>query len=156
MKRWTILLLGLALAVALGTTYAPAGAATSVSVNLRIGDPYPGGELRFEQRPDVVMIPESRVYYVSNSDYDVFRYGKFWYLCDDGVWFRARAMRGPFLHIAFSTVPRSVIYVPENHWKHWRGHPGQGYARGHSRDRDQRPDVVVIDRHGKTHKHKSR
>lgn len=154
MKRWTILLLGLVLAVALGATYAPARAATSVSVNLRIGDPYPGGELRFVQRPDVVMIPESRVYYVRNSDYDVFRYGRYWYLCDDGVWFRSRELRGPFLHVAFTTVPRSVIYVPENRWHHWRGNPGQGYARGHNKDRDERPDVVVIDKNGKTHKHK--
>lgn len=156
MNRWKILSLSLALAVALGASFAPARAGTSVSVNLRIGEPYPGGTLVFEQQPDVVLVPDTRVYYIRNSDYDVFRYGKYWYLCDDGVWFRARSVRGPFLHIAFTTVPRSVVYVPERHWKHWRdGHPGRGYARGHYKDRDDRRDVVVIDRNGKSHKRKS-
>lgn len=156
MKRWTTLLMGLALAVAIGTPLAPARAATSVSINLRIGDPYPGGQLRFEHRPDVVVVPNTRVYYVRNADYDVFRYGKYWYLCDDGIWFRARTVRGPFRHIAFTTVPRSVIYVPAKHWKHWRSHSDRGYARGHQKQRADRREVIVVDKHGKTHKHKSK
>jgi hypothetical protein len=156
MKRWTTLLMGLALAVALGAPLAPARAATSVSINLRIGDPYPGGDLRFEHRPDVVVVPHTRVYYVRNADYDVFRYGKYWYLCDDGIWFRARSVRGPFRHIAFTTVPRAVVYVPEKHWKHWRSHSGRGYARGHQKQRAERREVIVVDKNGKTHKHKSK
>jgi hypothetical protein len=146
MKRWNLLLPGLALAVALGAAFSPAEAGTSLSVNLRIGDPYPRGELVFRDEPDIVMVPDTRVYYVRNSDYDVFRYGRYWYLCDEGVWFRARTHRGPFKHISFTTVPRAVVYVPEKHWRHWRGHPGRGYARGHYQER--RPDAVVIqDRH---------
>jgi hypothetical protein len=156
MRRWVTLCMGLAFAVALGASAAPARAGTSVSLSLRIGDPYPGGELRFEHRPDVVMVPNTRVYYVRNADYDLFRYGKYWYLCDDGVWFRSRSVRGRFVHVAFTTVPRSVVYVPEKHWKHWRGHPGQGHARGQVKRQQERREVIVVDKHGKTHKHKSR
>ena len=142
MKRSSALLFGLALAVALGLTFAPAQAGTSLSVNLRIGDPYPRGELVFRDEPDVVIVPNTRVYYIRNSDYDLFRYGRYWYLCDDGIWFRARKARGPFKHISFTSVPRAVVYVPEKHWHHWRGHSGRGYARGHNRD--NRPEAVVV------------
>ena len=155
MKRWNALFLGLAIAVALGVSLAPAKAGTSVSVNMRIGDPY-RGEIVFRSEPDIVVVPDSRVYYVRNSDYDLFRYGRYWYLCEHGVWFRARSYRGPFRHISFTTVPRAVVYVPEKHWRHWRDHPGRGHARGHYRNdrRDNRPDVVIVDKHGKGPKRK--
>jgi len=146
MMRRNLLLLGLALTVALGASPSPAKAETSLSVSLQIGDPYPHGQLVFRDEPDVVMVPNTRVYCIRNSGYDLFRYGRYWYLCDDGVWFRARSYRGPFRHISFTTVPRAVVYVPEKHWKHWRGHPGKGYARGHYKHRG--PDAVVVqDRH---------
>ena len=146
MKRWYGLLSGFALAVAVCASIAPAIAGTSLSISLRVGDPYPRGELVFRDEPDVVMVPDSRVYYVRNSNYDLFRYGRYWYLCDDGVWFRARGYRGPFRHIAFTSVPRAVVGVPEKHWRHWRGHPGRGYARGHYKN-NQPEAVVVDDRH---------
>jgi len=154
MKRWNPLLTTLASALLLGASFAPARAATSVSLDLRIGAPYPKGELRFVQRPDVELVPNTRVYYVRNADYDVFRYGKYWYLCDDGVWFRSRTINGRFLHVEFSSVPRQVVFVPQDHWKHWKDHPGN--ARGHYKNREDRRDVVVIDRHGKTHTRESR
>jgi hypothetical protein len=156
MSPWRTLLQGLALAVLLAASMAPSQAATSASLNLRIGDPYPGGELRFERQPDILLVPHTRVYYVRNGRYDVFRYGKYWYLCEDGVWFSSRSVRGKYVHIAFTTVPRSVIYVPEQHWKRWRGEPGRGYARGHRKDREDRREVIVIDKHGRTHTRKSR
>jgi hypothetical protein len=144
MKRIMTVLLGLALAVVLAGAATPAQAGTSVSVNLRVGDPYPGGQLVFAHNPDIEMIPESRVYYIRDSDYDVFRYGRFWYLCDDGVWFRGRTYRGPFLHVSFSTVPRSVVLVPETYRRHWRENPGRGHAYGHYRN--QRSDDVVVEK----------
>ena len=72
----------------------------------------------------------------------LFRYGKYWYLCDDGVWFRGRTVRGPFLHVGFSTVPRSVVLVPETYRRHWRESPGRGHAYGHYKN--QRPEEVVV------------
>ena len=151
MKRWSALVLGLALAVAFAGAATPAKAGTSVSVNLRIGDPYPGGQLVFRHEPDVEMIPETRVYYIRDSDYDLFRYGRYWYLCDDGVWFRGRAYRGPFAHVSFTTVPRSVVMVPESYRRHWRENPGRGHAYGHQKQ--ERRDVIVI---GKERGHRGR
>lgn len=146
MKRWYGLLSGLAIAVALGIWSAPATAGTSLDINLHVGDPYPGGQLVFRDEPDIIVVPDTRVYYVRNSRYDLFRYGRYWYLCDDGVWFRARGYRGPFRHISFTTVPRAVVAVPAEHWHHWRAHPGRGYANGHYKNR-QPERVVVEDRH---------
>ncbi len=144
MRRWNALVLGLALAVALACAAAPAKAGTSVSVNLRIGDPYPGGRLVFREEPYVELIPESRVYYIRGSEYDLYRYGRYWYLCDDGVWFRARTYRGSFAHVSFTTVPRSVILVPDSYRRHWREHPGRGHAYG--QQRQQRRDVIVTEK----------
>ena len=148
MKRTNILLLGLAFAVAFATAAAPAQAGSSVSVNLRIGDPYRGADIAFTNDPDVEVIPNSRVYYIRNYDYDMFRYGRFWYMCDDGVWFRGRAYRGPFLHVAFTTVPRAVVMVPETYRRHWRENQGRGHAYGHEKQ-VERHDGVAMDRgHG--------
>jgi hypothetical protein len=148
MKRSIAIVLGLALAVAFAGAATPAQAGTSVSVSLRIGDPYPGGQLVFAHEPDVRLIPNSRVYYIRDSNYDLYRYGKYWYLNDDGVWFRGRTVRGPFVHVGFTTVPRSVILVPETYHRHWRESPGRGHAYG--RYNHKRPDEVAIEKeHGR-------
>ena len=153
MKRTMAIVLGLVLALALAGAATPAQAGTSVSVNLRIGEPYPGGQLVFAHEPNVEMIPDSRVYYIRDSSYDLFRYGKYWYLNDDGVWFRGRTVRGPFLHVGFTTVPRSVILVPETYHRHWRESPGRGHAYGHYRNQRTNEVVVVKDREHRGHGH---
>src|SRR5689334_8942687 len=54
-----------------------ASARTDVSINLRIGDPYRGPRVVFEDEPDVVVVPDTRVYYIRDYDYDMYRYGSF-------------------------------------------------------------------------------
>jgi hypothetical protein len=106
--------------------------AASVGVSIHIGDPYRGGSFRFRSEPDVVLIPSSRVYYVDDYDYyddsgysdfdgDLYRYGGWWYLVDDGYWYRARSYRGPFIAISFHSVPRYVYSVPTRYRRNWGG-----------------------------------
>jgi len=119
-------------------------ASTRVGVSINIGDPYRGAALRFRSEPDVILVPETRVYYVRNYDYDVYRYGRYWYFIDDGRWYRARTYRGPFLYIHQTSVPRAIVQVPPRYKKRW-GPPRHAVARGHVKSRDAR-DGMWVDR----------
>lgn len=78
--------------------------------------PPPTVELKKE--PEVILIPQSRVYYVPDLKYDLFRYGRYWYINNEGNWYRARSYRGPFKNVGFSRVPRSIAQVPARYHKH--------------------------------------
>ena len=107
---------------------APASAAVSADINLHIGD-RPAPVVVFDREPDVVLVPRSHVYYVEHSGYDLYRYGRYWYINDGGYWFRASSYRGPFLSIAVGRVPRSIVVVPAQYRRHpvhpHGGPPGQ-------------------------------
>jgi hypothetical protein len=112
------------------TLSAPPSSAADISINLRVGDPYRGPRLVFQSEPRLVVVPGSRVYYVQNYDYDVYRYGSYWYYTYDGGWYRARRYDGPYVYVGVQSVPRSVAYVPVRYRRHWRDSPGQGHAYG--------------------------
>jgi hypothetical protein len=91
--------------------------------------------------PHLVVVEGSGVFVVDNapSDYDMFRYGSYWYVCYDGYWYRARSYNGTYTVVDVRSVPRRVVSVPERHWRHHPhgGPPGQTKKRG---DRDDRGD----------------
>jgi len=68
MKRYRLSIAGLGVLLGLFAYGAFASAATSISVNLQVGERYRGPSIVFTHEPDVVVIPESRVYYVQNCD----------------------------------------------------------------------------------------
>ena len=105
-----------------------ASAATSFSFSLRIGDPYIGPSLAFYEQPDVVVIPGTRVYYVEDYDYDLYRYGSYWYYCWNGGWYRSLDYDGPFYFIGYQSVPYAIRYVPVSYRHHWRSYRGAAYA----------------------------
>lgn len=136
MSRLSLWIAGLGMALALAAP-APKASATDVSVNLRVGDPYRGPRLVFRDEPDVVVVPGSRVYYVRDHDYDLYRYGSYWYYNYDGGWYRSRRYNGPFVYVGSRSVPRAVAYVPVKYRKHWRdAHPGR--AHGHTKYKEDR------------------
>jgi hypothetical protein len=112
-------------------------ASTRVGVSINIGDPYRGGALHFRSEPDVVLVPSTRVYYVENYDYDVYRFGSYWYFIDDGRWYRARSYRGPFVYIHTTSVPRAIVQVPTRYRRHWGGPPAHAVARGYRRNQNE-------------------
>jgi hypothetical protein len=126
------------MALALTAPAPKASAGTDVSINLRIGDPYRGPRLVFRDEPDIVVVPGTRVYYVEDYDYDLYRYGSYWYYNYDGAWYRARRYNGPFVYVGYRSVPRAVAYVPVKYRKHWRDAHPRGRAYGHYKDRDDR------------------
>jgi hypothetical protein len=134
-----LLAAGLSLAAA-----APGEAGVSADLNIRLGT-RPAPVVVFEREPDVVLVPSTRVYYVGGLDYDLFRYGQFWYINDGGYWYRARNYRGPFGQIRFESVPRQVVYVPDRFHRHpmhpLGGPPGQMKKR--ERYDDDRGVVII-------------
>lgn len=107
--------------------FAPAlaRAGTSVDLNIRIGDAPPPPVVIVREEPALMMVPGTTVYVCDDHrvGYDCFRYGVYWYVFNDGYWYRARGYRGPFVAIQTRYVPRAVINVPP---KHWRRHPHGG------------------------------
>jgi len=78
----------------------------------------------------VSLVPSTKVYYARDQECDLYRYGLYWYFLEDGLWYRARTWRGPFLHLQFTSVPRSVRNVPLNYRRHWPGPPPLGPVQG--------------------------
>ena len=146
-------ILSLFAATLLAGTIAVAPARAEVDVHINIGPP---GVL-FHSEPDIVVVPRTQVYYAPAGDWDVYRYGSWWYANREGHWYRARSYRGPFAPVIYSHVPRQILVVPPKYhrhsfrpvrykehrrWKHndrWdhdhdrgrgRGH-GHGHGKGH-------------------------
>ena len=117
--------LGMVLGLSLFAATSHADTRVSADVNLHIGS-RPAPVVVFEREPDVVLIPGSRVYAVGGLDYDLFRYGQFWYINDGGYWYRARNYRGPFAAIRYESIPRQIVVVPARYHRHpLGGPPGQ-------------------------------
>jgi len=152
MKKW---FLGSLLALGLAAP-ALAGAATSVGVNIAIGNAPPPPVMVIRQQPRVVMVPNSSVYVVDQDydlPYDMFRYGVYWYVYNDNYWYRARTYRGPFIAVQERYVPRAFYNVPEREWRHrphW-GPPGQMKKRWVAREYDDDDDRGHD--HGRHHGH---
>ena len=141
---WIMTAVGLA-------TPAFAGTSGSVSVQLNIRNAPPAPAVAYREEPRVVVVPGSTVYVVDDDrcDYDFFRYGVYWYIWNDGYWYRARNYRGPFAVIEARYVPAKVWNVPAKKWKH---HP-HGGPPGQMKRHDQ---VVVLrerEHPGKGHGH---
>lgn len=112
----------------------PRGArAADVGISIRIGDRYQGSELRFTNRPRLVVIPRTNVYYVQNYDVDVYRYGRYFYAYDRGRWWRATSYRGPWYYIRGRAVPRQIFIIPADYRRNWQG----DYGEWRDRDYDQ-------------------
>ncbi len=133
----------------------PAFARSNVGFSIFINDAPPPPVVVYREEPRLAFIPEHRVYVVDDDDcdYDYFRYGAFFYIYDNGYWYRSRSYRGPFAAIRADYVPRPIFYVSDDEY-HWRHHPrwmppGQakkawredrgwkhGHGRGHGGDED--------------------
>ena len=139
-RLWWFLL---ALVIAMPST----ASATDVSWQLNISNAPPPPVVIVRQQPRTILVPSSTVYVVDDDrmDYDYFRYGVYWYVSNDGYWYRARSYRGPYRVVEVRYVPRAILNVPGRHWRHPHGGPpgqmkkrdvvvvreGRGYDSGH-------------------------
>lgn len=73
----------------------------------------------FRGQPDILYVPETGSYVVeSDFDFDMFRYGDYWYVSENGYWYRSVNPRGPFVAIDPRSVPEAIYDTPDRHWKH--------------------------------------
>jgi hypothetical protein len=119
MKRFAIWTACLGLILAMGVAPS-AQARTSISVGLNFGDRYDGPDLYWRGSPAVAVIPGTQVYYVQNYDYDVYRYGRYWYYNTGNAWYRSRSYRGPWIYVGYRSVPAQFSYIPTRYRHHWR------------------------------------
>lgn len=96
--------------------------ASAVDIDIHATIP-PPPRIVFEQEPEVIVVPSTQVQYVPVvTDYDMYRYGKYWYVNQDGYWYRSRSYRGPFKFVEQRHIPHDVIVVPADYGHHPR-HP---------------------------------
>jgi hypothetical protein len=129
MKHLSIWIACLGLVFALGVVAPNAQARTNVSIGLNFGDRYDGPEPYWNGAPDVAIVPGTNVYYVQDSDYDVYRYGRYWYYNSDSRWYRSRSYRGPWVYVGYQSVPQQIGYVPTQYRRHWRTFRDDGYTQ---------------------------
>jgi hypothetical protein len=138
MNRMSLWIARLGLLCALVVPASSAFARTDVSIGLQFGDRYRGPDVYFQSEPRIVMVPGTRVYYVRDADYDIYRYGRFWYYNYNGGWYRSRSYSGPWIYVGYRTVPREISYVPYRYRRHWRDFRDNNARYGSYRDRDWR------------------
>ena len=144
---WTVLAIAIA---------APAFAETRTSVNIQVGlgSAPPPPVVVYREEPPMVVVPGSVVYVVNDSrcGYDYFQCGVYWYIWNEGYWYRANNYRGPFAAVNAKYVPSVIMTVPSKHWKHhphggppglmkreWaesKGKHGHGHKNKHKHDDD--------------------
>ena len=139
----------LALAILMGAAgHAEAHSRTYFGFQIGITNAPPPPRVVYYEEPDVVLIPRTRVYVVEDDyGYDMFRYGRYWYVMDDGYWYRSRGYDGPYRVIDVRYVPRPVFYVPARHWHHHPRYVSAQYRYEGRRYYDGRR-YVDRDRHG--------
>jgi hypothetical protein len=100
----------------------------------------PPPRFAFDREPDVVLVPGTDVYEVdADLGYDVFRCDNRWYVNDNGYWYVSADYRGPFQIVTARSVPRKVLMLPDQRWRHrpHGGPPGES-RRGDDRRGDDR------------------
>jgi len=129
----------------------PARAESYFGFNIGISNAPPPPRVVYVREPRTYYVPERRVYVVQDDDYDydLFRYGNAWFAYDNGYWYRASARRGRYVAIDVRRVPRSILELPAERWRHHPhgGPPGQMKKRYVSDNRyDHRGDWRDDDR----------
>jgi hypothetical protein len=139
-KRFLHLALSAAFAAATAIVVAqalPASASVTLNVQVRDGDPPPPPAYVFDSEPEVIVVPSTRVYYVPEQDFDLYRYGRYWYINRGGWWYRAPGYRGPFQSIEYDRVPVSVLRVPPKYRRHPLGGPPGQVRKMFDREREE-------------------
>jgi len=92
----------LIVAVVLAGSVAVAPARAEVNVNINIGPPPP---VVVQAPPEMVFLPDPGVYVAVGIAFDVFVFSGRYYYFHDGNWFWARGYGGPWVHVAYKSLP---------------------------------------------------
>jgi hypothetical protein len=70
----------------------------------------------YDGEPEFAPIEDIRVEYAQNTSAAVFRYGKLYFACDDGVWYVANSATGPWS--VATEVPNAIYQIPASNPHH--------------------------------------
>lgn len=99
----------------------------------------PPPRFAFDREPNLVLVPGTDVYEVDGDPgYDVFRCDSNWYVNDNGYWYVAADYRGPYHVVSARAVPRRVLTLPDERWRHRPRGEGRDEDRDDGRWRDHR------------------
>jgi hypothetical protein len=79
-------------------------------------------EVYFSRNPRWVTVPGTRVLVLSQrdrQDYDILRYGSWYYIYDNGYWYRSNRLNGTFVAIDARKVPSAFQQVPASQWRNY-------------------------------------
>ena len=91
--------------------------ASNVSVGVDIAVPVPPPPVMIAERPRVVVVPGSPVYYAPGVDFNLFVYHQHYYRFHEGAWFIAFSHGGPWTHVVQARVPQPVLAVPATYYR---------------------------------------
>ena len=92
--------------------------APAADVDIHISIP-PPPHIVFESEPEVVVVPHTHVAYVPIvTQYDMYRHDKYWYVNQDGYWYRSRSYRGPFKYVQHRHLPQDFVVLPAEYRHH--------------------------------------
>jgi len=124
--------------------YETVGPGTYFGFTVGVANVPPPPSVVFVNPPAYVWVPGTSVAVVENSPYDLFQYGSTYYMTSGGYWYRAPRYGGPYAAVDVRTVPRAILTVPGEHWKH---PPYAGRSDRDGRDRDDDRDHHDRDHH---------
>ncbi len=99
-----------------------------VNVDVNIGLP---PVFAFSEPPELVVIPNTYVYYPPGVDVDIVFYSGYWYRPYNGYWFRGSGYNGPWHRIGRDRVPRYILNLPPDYRSTYRGNPLIPYRHVH-------------------------
>ncbi len=83
----------------------------------------------FSGPPELVVIPDTDVYYCPDLSADIFFYGGFWYRPYGGYWYRAVGYEGPWIYI--QAPPAVLVSLPPDYRTIVRGERRIPYGELH-------------------------
>lgn len=100
-----------------------------VNVNVNIGPP---PVYTFSAPPELVVIPNTYVYFAPGVDMNIVFYHGYWYRPYNGYWYRGSGYNGPWVHIGTPRVPRYIINLPPDYRRTYYSNPRIPYGHVHS------------------------
>ncbi|HZZ84179.1 MAG TPA: hypothetical protein VFE30_06550 [Anaeromyxobacteraceae bacterium] len=107
----------LLLASSLALSTLPVAARSQVSAGISINIPVPTFQIPVAP-PLVVVQPGVQV--VEGCDHEVFQHDDYWWLRQNGRWYRTRDRRQGWVFVEDRAVPAPLYRLPPGRYKHWR------------------------------------
>jgi len=132
MKKTSYFVTGIASLIVLFAVsfYFPAKTQAS-NVNLHIGIGLPFPPVRVVAPPQVILVPQTPVYYAPYYETPLFFYSGYWYRPFGGYWQRGVSYSGPWHRVHHRYVPTVIHKLPGHYYYKNKGYDRNRYYKKH-------------------------